>query len=72
MIKKCPVLLVGLFLLLTLGTSCKRSGAGAPNLSGGYFQTDFQDESQFIVETIATDLAEQVYYAKFHRLPDAG
>jgi tetratricopeptide (TPR) repeat protein len=40
--------------------------------SSGYFKTDFQDESQFIVETIVSDLAEQIYYAKFHHLPDAG
>lgn len=37
-----------------------------------YFKTQFQDESQYIVETIATDLAEQVYYAKNHRLPAPG
>jgi hypothetical protein len=36
-----------------------------------YFKTQFQDESQFIVETIATDLAEQIFYAKNHRLPDS-
>ena len=36
----------------------------------GYFTTPFQDESQFIVETILSDLAEQVFYAKHHQLPD--
>jgi hypothetical protein len=36
-----------------------------------YFKTQFQDESQFIVETIATDLDEQIFYAKNHRLPDS-
>ncbi len=36
----------------------------------GYFKTPFQDESQFIVETIVSDLAEQIFYAKQHRLPD--
>src|SRR5205085_2574606 len=31
-----------------------------------YFETSFQDESQFIVETIVTDLAEMAYFAKNH------
>jgi len=39
--------------------------------SSGYFQTPFQDESQFIVETIVSDLVEQIYYTKHHQLPDA-
>src|ERR1051326_6801730 len=39
--------------------------------SAGYFQTPFQDESQFIVETIVSDLVEQIYYARHHQLPDA-
>lgn len=48
---------------------CKRSTV--QHNPADYFQTQYQDESQFIVETIVTDLAEQVYFAKFHRLPDA-
>jgi hypothetical protein len=35
-----------------------------------HFQTPFQTESQFIVEAIVSDLAEQMFYAAFHRLPD--
>jgi len=63
--------LVGVLLIL-LGTSCKKSGDGAQTTSSnGYFKTQFQDEEQFIVETIVTDLAEQVYYAKNHKVPDA-
>lgn len=60
----------GLFLAaLTLSLAgCKPASASRQN-SSGYFQTDFQDESQFIVETIVSDLAEQIYYAKFHQLP---
>jgi tetratricopeptide (TPR) repeat protein len=37
----------------------------------GYFHTPFQSESQFIVEAIVSDLAEQIYYAAKQRLPDA-
>jgi len=44
------------------------NGGGVPLDS--YFKTQFQEESQFIVEAIVTDLAEQVFYAKNHRLPD--
>ncbi|MGB8356478.1 MAG: tetratricopeptide repeat protein, partial [Chthoniobacteraceae bacterium] len=39
-------------------------------VSGPYFKTQFQEESQFIVETIVSDVAEQMFYAKNHRLPD--
>jgi tetratricopeptide (TPR) repeat protein len=59
-------------LLLAVGVGCKRSRPASAHRSSDYFQTDFQDESQFIVETIASDLAEQVYFAKFHRLPEDG
>lgn len=38
--------------------------------SGGYFQTPYQSESQFIVEAIVSDLAEQMFYAAHHQLPD--
>jgi hypothetical protein len=36
----------------------------------GYFKTPFQDESQYIVEAVAADLAEMVFFAQHHRLPD--
>src|SRR5579859_6502063 len=59
------------FATLTLGLGgCNRLPWGGTSPSDVYFKTDFQDESQFIVETIATDLAEQIYYAQFHRLPN--
>src|SRR5450756_1424258 len=61
-----------LLLLLGTGMGCKRSGQAARPGTYGYFDTHFQNESQFIVETIVSDLAEQVYFAKFHKLPDAG
>jgi hypothetical protein len=58
-------------LVLSPIIGCKPSGTPAKSNPAAYFQTDFQDESQFIVETVVADLAEQIYYAKFHRLPDA-
>ena len=47
-----------------LAAGCK------PKPPSTYFKTQFQNESQFIVEAIVSDLAEQMFYAKFHRLPD--
>ncbi len=38
---------------------------------GRNFQTHWQDESQYIVETIATDLAEMVYYGRHGTLLSA-
>src|SRR5271155_813247 len=55
------------FAISFFAAGCKPS---EKSKSYGYFQTHWQDESQFIVENIAGDLAEQIYYAKFHRLPD--
>lgn len=57
--------------LLSLGLAgCKPHHASRHPAISGYFQTEFQDESQFIVETIVSDLAEQIYFAKFNHLPD--
>src|SRR6185295_2831306 len=78
---KAPQTCATLWIVLSLavwpgcGKSTKEAKA-APSPGGNarsseYFQTPFQDETQFIVQTIATDLAEQVFYAKYHRLPDA-
>src|ERR1700722_17622234 len=63
---------VGIFLAaLTLSLAgCKQSHTTTRTPASNYFQTDFQDESQFIVENIISDVAEQIYYAKFQRLPD--
>jgi tetratricopeptide (TPR) repeat protein len=69
MIRKYLLTAVCLCLISNLVTGCKPSET-AQNKPADYFKTDFQDESQFIVETIVADLAEQIYYAKFHRLPD--
>ncbi|MDB6068661.1 MAG: hypothetical protein JWR26_4869 [Pedosphaera sp.] len=52
-------------------TTCAHAQPSPQAASGsGYFKTTFQSESQFIVETIVTDLAEQMYYAAKHRLPE--
>ena len=71
MLKKIIPSGVCLLLLLALVASCKRSNPSTRHNPGDYFQTHFQDESQFIVETIAADVAEQIYFAKFHKLPEA-
>jgi len=59
-------------LLFVVGLSggCKPKSPAPPTNPAAYFQTPFQTESQFIVETIVSDLAEQMFYAAFHRLPD--
>lgn len=62
-------------LLFIAGLGCKRDEKSAtqstPQAAGGYFKTSFQDESQFVVENIATDIAEMIYFARNHRLPDS-
>jgi tetratricopeptide (TPR) repeat protein len=57
-----------------LGCGQKASEDGAPAASAGqpYFQTQFQDESQFIVESIVTDIAEMAFCAKNHTPPPPG
>jgi tetratricopeptide (TPR) repeat protein len=62
-VKKITPIALIIFLGILLATGCK------PHYSG-YFHTSYQDESQYIVETIVSDLAEQMYYAANHRLPD--
>ncbi len=69
MVKKFPWEIMGVLLMVCFLIGC--SPAGKEVIPHGYFQTHFQDESQFIVETIVSDLAEQVFYAKFHQLPKA-
>src|SRR5436190_2732954 len=74
-----------LLALLLASTSCKkdedtlseRLAAASTNKSArnhsefGYFQTEFQDESQFIVQTILTDLAEMAVLAKTPNVTDS-
>ena len=59
----CILLAVG----FAAGCKPKPSTAPAPT---AYFKTSFQTESQFIVEAIVSDLTEQMFYAKYHRLLD--
>src|SRR3989442_4712379 len=66
-----------LFLIALAGCAKKESPQPAnpsPQASLGsprsYFKTHFQDESQFIVETVLADLAEMTYFAKTASLPD--
>lgn len=49
-------------------TKSSSSSNGVP--PGAYFHTQFQTESQFIVEAIISDLAEQIYFAAHHQLPE--
>jgi hypothetical protein len=62
--------------LLLLCAACRQQRSdsrvsGSPPLpDGAYFKTHWQDESQFIVETITADLAEMLYFAKNGALPD--
>ena len=55
---------------ITLATGCKPKAPIQTATSSGCLQTPFQSESQFIVEAIVSDLAEQIYYATTHRLPE--
>jgi hypothetical protein len=68
-------LMTGCLLLAAgLAAGCKPKSstpppAGPPS-AAGYFQTPFQSECEFIVSAMVGDLAEQMYYAANHRLPD--
>ncbi|HVM50357.1 MAG TPA: hypothetical protein VMU04_20180 [Candidatus Acidoferrum sp.] len=71
MCRASGLLILGSLLAAGLATGCKQHHAVGANTSDHYFATPFQDESQFIVEAIVSDLAEQVSYAAAHRLPDS-
>jgi tetratricopeptide (TPR) repeat protein len=73
----CPIAVCLLFIAGGLGckpeqTASSNSGQPKPSQAAGtaYFKTPFQDESQFVVENITADIAEMVYFARNHRLPD--
>jgi hypothetical protein len=66
-------LFAGVFLLaIALLAGCKPKSSSLDQVvdAGNYFQTPFQSECQFIVRAIVSDLAEQMYYAANHRLPE--
>jgi tetratricopeptide (TPR) repeat protein len=63
-----------LFVLAVLLAACKpqpaKQGDAAKYLPlDGYFKTHFQDECQFIVEAIASDLAEMAAFARDKKVP---
>jgi len=73
---------VACLILIVFAAGCGRDSSpdaarqpGQPKAKSGkssdYFKTHFQDESQFIVENIAADLAELAFYAKNQQLPAA-
>ena len=60
---------------LFVGCKGKESAPSAPLVvtptEPPYFKTPFQDESQFIVGEISSDIAGMIYYAHNHQPPDA-
>lgn len=71
MTKSFGLAAISILLAMFWATGCKPHPSSAPPMPSGYFQTPFQDESQYIVDAVVSDLAEQMYYAAFHRLPDS-
>ena len=71
MTKKFCFGFLGVLTAITLATGCKPKAPARTAAPPRHFQTPFQSESQFIVEAIVSDLAEQMYYAANHRLPEA-
>jgi tetratricopeptide (TPR) repeat protein len=65
----CSGILVALT-TITLAAFCQPRALAQTPAADAYFKTTFQTESQFIVESIVADLAEQIYYAANHQLPD--
>ena len=61
---------LSVLIAVALVCGCKPEVSSQQHSSFGYFKTPFQSESQFIVEAIVSDLAEQTDYAAKHRLPE--
>lgn len=61
-------------LAAALAAGCRPKSASTsppgPAKAAGYFHTPFQSECEFIVRAIVSDVAEQMYYAAKHQLPD--
>lgn len=71
MARKLIVTLGVVSVIAAVAGGCKpKETSSASRPSGGYFETPFQNEAQFVVDAIVSDLAEQMYFAKFHTLPD--
>ena len=54
------------------GNGGQASDSAPASQSHGYFKTHFQTESQFIIESILTDIAEMCWFAKTHTPPEPG
>lgn len=68
---KYPCLMAGcLVMAALLAAGCKQKSSVNETRSGNYFQTPFQTESEFIVQAVVSDLAQQMYYAARHQLPE--
>ncbi|MGA2241677.1 MAG: tetratricopeptide repeat protein [Verrucomicrobiota bacterium] len=64
------LILTCILLAMCFAIGCKPKSSAKPGNQSAYFQTPFQTESQFIVDAVVADLAEQMVYAASHRLPD--
>jgi len=54
-----------------LFSGCKEPAIrSATSTSGAPYEPQFQNESQFVVHAIVSDLAQEIYFAKYHRLPN--
>ena len=68
---------LGFLLVVTLMTGCRKpatsevAGNTGSDMNSRYnlFRTHFQDESQYVVETIVQDLAEMAWFAKEKTIP---
>ena len=70
MFRYLGVVTAGVLLAVEVLTGCKPKSPVESARPVGCFQTPFQNESQFVLETIVSDLAEQTFYAAYHRLPN--
>jgi hypothetical protein len=62
--------LAGVFFLAVVLEGCKPKTAGGTASGAAQSELPFRDESQAVVHAIVSDLAEEVFYAAFHRLPN--
>lgn len=67
---KNALTILACLLAAAFAVGCKPKPGTGPIASPVNARAPFQNESQFIVETIVSDLAEQMFYAANNRLPD--
>ena len=70
MARKFSLSLTCLLALAFVTGGCNKNGTKSAVAHYGYFEPQFQTEAQFVVGAIVSDLAEQMYFAKFHCLPN--